>query len=137
MAKSSLNTIMGHKNMVDAIIMTYNPYSCLICRCLPEVIDKNLKVLKKKINKDLAHLFDWLCANRLSLNTKKTEFILFRPNGKHELIKLRLNQTTIRESPKISYLGILLDNKLSWKFHISELCKKLGRSIGLLYKKSM
>ena len=83
--------------------------------------DKNLKVLKKKINKDLAYLFDWLCANRLSLNTKKTEFILFRPNGKHELIKLRLNQTTIRESPKISYLGIVLDNKLYWKFHISEL----------------
>ena len=33
--------------------------------------DKNLKVLKKKTNKDLAYLFDWLCANRLSLNTKK------------------------------------------------------------------
>ena len=86
--------------------------------------DKKLKSLKKKINKDLEYLFDWLCANRLSLNTKKTEFILFRPNNNYECrIKLKINQSTIRESPKINYLGVLLDNKLSWKFHIAELCK--------------
>ena len=38
---------------------------------------------------------------------------------------------------KLSSFGkgsIVLDNKLSWKPHISKLCKKLGRSIGLLYK---
>ena len=81
--------------------------------------DKKLKSLKKKINKDLEYLFDWLCANRLSLNTKKTEFILFRPNNKYEHIKLKINQCTIRESPKINYLGVLLDNKLSWKLHIA------------------
>ena len=38
--------------------------------------DRKLKLLKKKINKDLEYLFEWLCANRLSLNAKKTEFIL-------------------------------------------------------------
>ena len=38
---------------------------------------KNLKTLRKNINKDLDTLFDWLCANRLSLNVSKTEFIIF------------------------------------------------------------
>ena len=97
--------------------------------------DKNLKSLRRKMNKDLDNLFDWLCANRLSLNAKKTEFILFRPKNDYDnRIKLKINQFTIRESPKINYLGVLLDNKLSWKFHITELCKKLSRGIGLLYK---
>ena len=36
-------------------------------------------MLKKVVNKDLALLFQWLCANRLSLNVSKTEFIIFRP----------------------------------------------------------
>ena len=38
------------------------------------------------------------------------------------------------ESPKIKYLGIILDSRLTWKYHINELCKKLGRSLGMLYK---
>ena len=40
---------------------------------------KTLKELRKIMNNDLKRLYDWLCANRLSLNTAKTEFIIFRP----------------------------------------------------------
>ena len=37
---------------------------------------KSLKVLRKWLNKDLVLLYDWLCANRLSRNAGKTEFIV-------------------------------------------------------------
>ena len=40
----------------------------------------NLKKLRKTMNKELPSLFVWLCANRLSLNVDKTEFIVFRPH---------------------------------------------------------
>ena len=40
---------------------------------------KNQNLLRKNMNSDLELLFQWLCANRLSLNVKKTEFIIFRP----------------------------------------------------------
>ena len=94
------------------------------------------KILKRVMNSELKILFDWLCANRLSLNVAKTEFIIFRPSAKplSERIVLRLNQTNIYESTKIRYLGLILDSCLSWKHHINELCKKLSRAIGLLYK---
>ena len=39
--------------------------------------DKDLKILRKKMNEDLKLIFEWLCANRLSLNVAKTEFIIF------------------------------------------------------------
>ena len=87
------------------------------------------------MNRELANLFEWLCANRLSLNVGKTELILFRP--KHHLnerFTLRLNQKTIKEATKIKYLGIYLDKNLSWTTHISELCKKLSCAVGMLYK---
>ena len=54
--------------------------------------DKNLKKLTKQMKKELASLFDWLCANRLSLNVGKTEFLIFRPSKKfNETTKLRIN----------------------------------------------
>ena len=97
---------------------------------------KNEKTLQKILNKDLKTLVDWLCSNRLSLNVGKTEFIVFRPPRKSlsNRIVLTLNRTKIFESTKIKYLGIILDQRLTWRDHINELSKKLGRAIGMLYK---
>ena len=98
--------------------------------------NKNLKHLRKHINEDLYMLFDWLCANRLSLNVSKTEFIIFRPHrsATTERITLKLNKTTIFESFNINYLGVILDPNLSWSHHIFELRKKLSQAVGMLYK---
>ena len=78
---------------------------------------KSLTVLRKSINKDLELLYDWLCANRLSLNTGKTEFILFRPQRYKitERVTLKMHHSKLFESPKIKYLCLILDNKLDWK----------------------
>ena len=75
------------------------------------------------MNNDLKLLYDWLCANRLSLNTGKTEFIVFRPprSSNNDRITLLLNSTRLYESTKIKYLGIILDNKLSCKALVNEL----------------
>ena len=97
---------------------------------------KTLKVLRSKLNKDLEFLYDWLCANRLSLNAGKTEFIVFRPPRYKlsERVTLKLHHSKLFESSKINYLGLILDNKLNWKAHTTELSKKLSRAVGLLYK---
>ena len=92
--------------------------------------------IRKKMNEDLEKLFTWLCANRLSLNVAKTEFIVFKPPRKSltRRLTLKLNNTKLFESKKLKYLGLIVDDRLSWKFHINELTKKLGRSIGVLYR---
>ena len=94
------------------------------------------KILKKKMNEDLRLIYIWLCANRLSLNVDKTEFVVFRPprTNTFNRFTLKLNRTTLYESPKIKYLGLILDKTLSWKYHIFELRKKLSRAVGILYK---
>ena len=97
---------------------------------------KNSKYLAREINGELKSLFDWLCANRLSLNVLKTEFIIFRPprTNLEQRVVLKLNGTKLFESSKIKYLGIILDNRLSWKYHIHELSKKLNRAVGMVFK---
>ena len=85
------------------------------------------------MNEDLKLIFQWLCANRLSLNVNKTKFIVFRPPRlkMNTRFTLRLNGTTLLESTKIKYLGIIMDTKLTWKYHIYELRDKLNKSIGI------
>jgi hypothetical protein len=97
---------------------------------------KNPKVLRKHMNEDLKLLFNWLCANRLSLNVSKTEFIIFRPPRTKlaQRITLSLNRIKIFESTKIKYLGVVMDSKLTWKHHIFELRKKLNKAVGMIYK---
>ena len=47
---------------------------------------------------------------------------------------IKIHKKAITEKQSIKYLGILIDSTLSWKDHITNLSKKLSRSIGLLYK---
>ena len=65
----------------------------------------------------------------------KTEFIIFKPPRKSlkNRVTLKLNGKTLFESKK-KYLGLIVDDILSWKFHINELSKKLGRAIGIIYR---
>ena len=55
---------------------------------------KSIKDLRKKMNSDLNCIYQWLCANRLSLNTDKTEFLIFRPpRSNNQRLTLLLNRT--------------------------------------------
>ena len=98
--------------------------------------NKDEKLLRKNINTDLRLIFQWLCANRLSVNVDKTEFIIFKSPRKalKERITLKLNGKTIFESRKLRYLGLIIDARLTWKYHITELKKKLSQIIGIIYK---
>ena len=99
-------------------------------------INKSVKTLCKKINQDLKGVTDWLNSNRISLNINKTEFVIFRSprNPINAEINIRLNGKRLYPSKFIKYLGVLLDEHLSWKYHINELIKKLNKSNSMLSK---
>ena len=44
--------------------------------------DKSLRSLEATVNKNLASVCNWLMANKLSLNTMKSNFVIFRPYQK-------------------------------------------------------
>ena len=47
---------------------------------------------------------------------------------------MTLHHLKLFESPKIKYLGLILDNKLDLKARVAEVSKKLSSVVGLLYK---
>ena len=93
------------------------------------LINKSLKKINSLINHDLALLVQWLRANKISLNTSKTEIIIFRP--KHKIItkhlNFRMSGEKINLSATVKYLGVILREHLEWqKYKLSTNKTKQG-----------
>ena len=97
---------------------------------------KKLQTLELNLNRDLISVNQWLCANKLSLNMDKSNFVIFHPPQKkvNYNIKLKIDNKDIKEMKSIKYLGVYIDCHLKWKEHILEVSKKLARGIGILLK---
>ena len=72
----------------------------------------------------------------IALNTTKTEVILFRDPRKKlgYSIKVALDGYDISLSSHVNYLGLLLDENLSFKTHINHLSSKLSKTNGIIAK---
>ena len=73
------------------------------------------------LNAELSKLSDWFSANQLSLNVTKTNCILFDNSRGHSNIQVMLDGIKIKQVQVIKFLGIYIDDKLTWKHHIEHL----------------
>ena len=75
-------------------------------------------------------------ANKLSLNVKKTELIIFRRKAANidYGIKFKLDGKRLTPVNTVKYLGILLDKHLQWSKQWSHVQGKLNRGVGILSK---
>jgi len=95
---------------------------------------KSLQELETKINLDIPSLTNWLQTNRLSLNLQKTHLMVFGKKTRHNenILNIRIDGEQIETVNHTKFLGLILDNDLSWKLHLAHLSKKLSKSIGIL-----
>ena len=100
------------------------------------LIEKSLKNLNKHMNRDLKLVVEWIRANKLSLNTSKTELVIFKSRNKTitKNLNFRISGQKIQPTSQVKYLGVTLQDDLHWATHLGNLRKKLSHSIGLLSK---
>ena len=95
--------------------------------------NKNLHNLEQIVNSELSNVSDWLLANKLTLNFKKSNYVLFRPRQKCLTYNPSIKAydpaidalSTLEKKDFVKYLGVLIDYELSWKNHIN-LISKVG-----------
>ena len=65
----------------------------------------SIKKLNKVVNADLKHLVNWLNANKISLNVKKTEMVIFKSKQKklHGDLKLKLCSKRLYPTKSVKY----------------------------------
>ena len=98
---------------------------------------KSVIALEEICNNEIVKLLDWVNANKLSLNVKKTQYIIFK--GKKTIVEERgifVNNTRIQKTAQTKFLGVIISESLSWHQHIAFISKKVSKSIGILYRLS-
>ena len=101
--------------------------------------NSNIKTLFATVNHELEKISLWFIANRLSLNVEKTKYTLFhkksvRDNIPLKLPDLKIANNSIERTTSIKFLGIMIDENITWEDHIHTIEKKLAKNLGLLYQ---
>ena len=103
--------------------------------------DKNLKYLESSVNTELQNVCDWLNAKKLTLNTKKWNFVVFRPKQKklNYLDRLRVQDNNgtngfsfLQSKDYVKFQGVFIDKRLTWKNHIDFIASKISKLVGVI-----
>ena len=78
-------------------------------------------------------------ANKLSLNTKKTEYTFFHKLSKKGNIplllpKLKMDDMIIKRTDQIKFLGVIIDENITWNNHINIIENKISKNIGAMHR---
>ena len=90
---------------------------------------------KSTVNDELCKLYDWLIANKLSLNIKKLNYVIFRPRQKNVNYEVNFKifnhhtnfYTSLERKSYVKYLGVLIDEN-----HLLHTASKISTSIGII-----
>ena len=79
----------------------------------------------------LKNVSDWLTVNKLSLNAKKTEYMIIGSYQRLNLIEtdppIYLGTEKIKRVKTIKSLGLMLDETLSWNEQVNAITTKVNR----------
>ena len=96
----------------------------------------DISTLCTLVSAELLRLSIWFHVNKLSLNVDKTHFMIFSNSVINLNVQIHINGRCIDRVAHTKFLGILIDDKLNWKPHISHFTKKLSKCNAVLYRAS-
>ena len=96
----------------------------------------NPNCLESVLNDELQNIDVWQKYNKLSVNIKKTNYVIFKPRQKkfNSSISLSFGGKPLQQSNITKFLGVYIDDHLTWKHHISYVCKQIAKSIGIIFR---
>ena len=97
-----------------------------------ETIKNSLSTI---INEELNKLSIWLASNKLTLNIEKSHYVIFhRARLKQSNINIILSSISLERVTFTKFLGVIIDEKLSFTRHISYIKKKISKAMGIFIK---
>ena len=87
------------------------------------------------VNCELKKIHTWLRVNKLSLNINKSIFMVFysvRKTVNLEDFSIKINDVSIERVHKFNFLGVIIDENVTWNNHIDYIFSKISRTIGML-----
>jgi hypothetical protein len=86
----------------------------------------------KKMNEDLDRFYDWLNYNKFCINVEKTKFmIVTHKKLNRDEFDLMIGNNKIGRVSEMKYLGVIIDQRLSFLPHLQYVKKKLYGKLAL------
>jgi len=89
-----------------------------------------------RLNHDLSNVYEWLSANKLTLNMTKTGFMLIASRKKlsqfMESPSLTINENAIEQVTYAKSLGVYVDQNINWECYIENISTKIACAIGAI-----
>ena len=112
---------------IQCVSHLYADDTVLLCAS-PDAI-----VLNSELNEELVKVTEWLASNKLTLNTKNTQYMIFgskRMLKKITSLELRIKEDILERVNTFKYLGLHFDPTLTLTNHIKATAAKLHTKIG-------
>ena len=87
-----------------------------------------------KLNSDLKHLCKWF-NDTLTLNVSKCKFVIYGSSlkvGKFDNVSITVNDSILDIIDSFKYLGVTIQQNLTWSEHIDNISKKFNQRLGLI-----
>jgi len=96
---------------------------------------KNIDTAINMMNNELQRVAKWFDANKLSLNVSKTQtMLLSRKKKLTPSISVFIKEQEIIRVAKTKFLGVVVDEHLTWKDHIALISNKISKSCGIIFQ---
>jgi len=86
------------------------------------------------LNDDLNSVCDWSTYNGMRLNAEKTQCICFSRKPPRDLPNVTINSVPAPFQDSVKYLGVILDQRLSFEPFINQICSRIYFNLRQLYK---
>lgn len=87
------------------------------------------------INANLDNVAKWLTSNKIKINIDKTKYMIYSYRGENRFSQeICMGNDEIGQVNHIKFLGIILDSKLRFSYHVSLISSKISKNVGLMYK---
>ena len=121
-----INDLPGISSLAKFILYADDANIIITGSCHEEVYIKARELSNK--------LVDWVNSNGLSLNLKKTIYMIFGGTRKTTNERFFIGGTEIEKRSDARFLGVIMDDKLTWSKHISAIKARMSRYFGIMFK---
>ena len=95
----------------------------------------DINTLEQELNREISKVNTWLLSNKLLLNVAKSKFMIFFKHPRTiPKLSISINGNPVEQVTNFNFLGITLDQNITWNNHISKISIKVARVIGIMNK---
>ena len=98
--------------------------------------NKDLRIVIKEASENFEKIYNWFLANQLELSLEKSHFIIFHSKRKKmpfQVDRIHFGNKSIPRVNFTKYIGMTIDEHLSWELHVDGILKSLYKYYRLFY----